>query len=122
MAFVIRMALRETRASWLRLVFFFTCVAIGVAAIVVPRSEVQNVRETLVREAREIVGADLVVQSTRPGSIPQLDGQRKEPGGRDHVPREHATPGGYRANNSLSRLLSDSASTPTRKKRDAFTS
>ena len=66
MAFVLRMAFRETRASWLRLVFFFTCVAIGVAAIVVLRSVVQNVRETLVREAREIVGADVVVQSTRP--------------------------------------------------------
>lgn len=65
MAFVLRMAFRETRASWLRLVFFFTCVAIGVAAIVVLRSVVQNVRETLVREAREIVGADVVVQSTR---------------------------------------------------------
>ena len=65
MSFVFRMALRETRASWLRLAFFFTCVAIGVAAIVVLRSVVQNVRATLVREASEIVGADLVVQSTR---------------------------------------------------------
>ena len=78
MAFVLRMALRETRASWLRLVFFFTCVAIGVAAIVVLRSVVQNVRETLVREAREIVGADLVVQSTRPWTAENLDTINRE--------------------------------------------
>jgi putative ABC transport system permease protein len=61
--FVLRMAWRETRASWGRLLFFFTCVAIGVAAIVVLRSVVQQVRETLTREARNLVGADLVVQS-----------------------------------------------------------
>ncbi|HXT69425.1 MAG TPA: FtsX-like permease family protein [Vicinamibacterales bacterium] len=66
MRFVLRMAWRETRASWLRLVFFFVCVALGVAAIVVLRSVVQNVRETLTREARQIVGADVVVQSPRP--------------------------------------------------------
>ncbi len=66
MRFVLRMAWRETRAAWIRLVFFFVCVAIGVAAIVVLRSVVQNVRLTLTREARQIVGADVVVQSPRP--------------------------------------------------------
>ena len=66
MTFVLRMAWRETRAAWLRLLFFFVCVAIGVAAIIVIRSVVQNVRQTLTREARQIVGADLVVQSPRP--------------------------------------------------------
>src|SRR6187401_138656 len=78
MNFVLRMAFRETRASWLRLVFFFICVAIGVAAIVVLRSVVQNVRETLVREAREIVGADLVVQSTRPWTTENLETLTRE--------------------------------------------
>ena len=34
------MAWRETRASWARLLFFFLCVALGVAAIVVLRSVV----------------------------------------------------------------------------------
>ena len=32
MKFVLSMALRETRASWKRLLFFFICIAIGVAA------------------------------------------------------------------------------------------
>ncbi len=66
MAFVLRMAWRETRASWLRLVFFFLCVAIGVAAIIALRSVIQNVRDTMTREARSLIGADLVVQSPRP--------------------------------------------------------
>ncbi len=34
MSFVLRMALRETRAAWKRLLFFFICLAIGVGAIV----------------------------------------------------------------------------------------
>lgn len=66
MAFVLRMAWREMRASWLRLVFFFLCVAIGVAAIIALRSVIQNVRETMSREARSLIGADIVVQSPRP--------------------------------------------------------
>lgn len=66
MKFVLRMAWRETRSAWTRLLFFFACVAIGVAAIIVLRSVVQNVRLTLTREARQLVGADVVVQSQRP--------------------------------------------------------
>jgi len=61
--FVLRMAWREARASWARLLFFFLCVALGVGAIVVLRSLVENVRVTLVGEARELVGADVVIRS-----------------------------------------------------------
>jgi putative ABC transport system permease protein len=63
--FILRMAWRETRTSWGRLLFFFGCVALGVAAIVVLRSVMQQVRTTLTGEARSLVGADLVLQSTR---------------------------------------------------------
>lgn len=66
MTFVLKMAWREVRASGPRLLFFFLCVAIGVAAIVALRSIIQEVRATLVREARDLVGADLIVQSSRP--------------------------------------------------------
>ena len=51
MTFVIRMTIRELRASWRRLLFFFVCVALGVGAIVALRSVIQNVRESMVREA-----------------------------------------------------------------------
>ncbi len=65
MLFVIRMLVRETRASWRRLLFFFLCVAIGVSAIAAMRSAIQNVRGGLAREARTLTAADLVIQGTR---------------------------------------------------------
>jgi len=66
MSFVLRMALREIRASWRRLLFFFVCIAVGVASIVAIRSLIQSVREGLTREARAMTGADVVVRSDRP--------------------------------------------------------
>jgi putative ABC transport system permease protein len=66
MTFVVRMALREIRASWRRLLFFFVCIAVGVASIVAIRSVIQSVREGLTREARAMTGADVVVRSDRP--------------------------------------------------------
>src|SRR5262249_36323965 len=65
MKFVVLMAVREIRASWRRLLFFFVCVAVGVGAIVMLRSLIQTVRATLARESRAIVGADVVVGSNR---------------------------------------------------------
>jgi len=43
MTFILRMAVRETRAAWRRLLFFFLCIAIGVGAIAALRSAIQNV-------------------------------------------------------------------------------
>jgi putative ABC transport system permease protein len=65
MLFVYRMLVRETRASWRRLLFFFLCVAIGVSTIAAMRSAIQNVRAGLAREARTLTAADLVIQGTR---------------------------------------------------------
>jgi putative ABC transport system permease protein len=64
--FVLRMAMREIRASWRRLLFFFICIAVGVAAIVTIRSVIQSVRAGLSREARTLTGADFVITSDRP--------------------------------------------------------
>lgn len=69
MQFVVRMALREIRASWQRLLFFFVCIAIGVASIVAIRSVIQSVRATLSHEARALIAADLRVTADVP--IPQ---------------------------------------------------
>ncbi|MGE3844346.1 MAG: ABC transporter permease [Vicinamibacterales bacterium] len=66
MRFVLRMALREIRASWQRLIFFFVCIAIGVASIVAIRSVIQSVRVTLSYEARALVAADLRVMAEVP--------------------------------------------------------
>ena len=66
MTFVLRMAMREIRASWKRLLFFFVCIAVGVASIVAIRSVIQSVRGALQREARFLLAADMRVQSNQP--------------------------------------------------------
>src|SRR3954471_16707151 len=63
--FVIKMAVRETRSAWKRLLFFFICIAVGVAAIVTLRSVIQNVRAVFGREARSLMAADVVVATSR---------------------------------------------------------
>ena len=65
MRFVLRMAVRETRASWQRLLFFFVCIAVGVAAIVALRSVIQSVREVFRTEAKALIAADVLIGSNR---------------------------------------------------------
>ena len=57
--FVLRMAVRETRASMRRLFFFFVCIAVGVAAIVTLRSVIQSVRGVFGTEAKSLIAADI---------------------------------------------------------------
>jgi putative ABC transport system permease protein len=66
MIFVLRMAIRETRAAWHRLAFFFVCIALGVGAIVTIRSVVQTARLVLTGEARALLAADVSLDSGRP--------------------------------------------------------
>jgi putative ABC transport system permease protein len=65
MRFVLGMAVRETRASWQRLIFFFVCIAVGVAAIVALRSVIRSVRDVLGGEARSLIAADVLISTTR---------------------------------------------------------
>ena len=65
MKFVLRMTVRELRASWKRLLFFFICVAIGVGAIVALRSIIQNVRSGMVSEARAMMASDVMLATNR---------------------------------------------------------
>jgi putative ABC transport system permease protein len=64
--FVLFMAVREMRASWQRLLFFFICIAVGVGAIVALRSVIQSVRNTFAGEARTLISADAIITSNRP--------------------------------------------------------
>ena len=66
MMFVLRMALRETRSSWRRLLFFFICLALGVGAIVTLRSVIQSVRGVVAGEARVLIAGDVVLSTGRP--------------------------------------------------------
>jgi putative ABC transport system permease protein len=65
MRFILRMAARETRASWRRLLFFFVCISVGVAAIVALRSVIQSVREVIGGEARSLIAADVLIATNR---------------------------------------------------------
>jgi putative ABC transport system permease protein len=65
-SFVLLMALREIRASWKRLLFFFVCIAIGVGSIVALRSVIQNVRAALARETRTLIASDILVAGNTP--------------------------------------------------------
>jgi putative ABC transport system permease protein len=66
MKFALLMAAREMRASWRRLLFFFACVALGVATIVALRSVIQSVRAALAGEARTLLAADVALFTNRP--------------------------------------------------------
>lgn len=66
MRFVLRMALRETRASWRRLLFYFLCVAVGVGSIVLLRSAIRNFYDVMASDARSFMSADLQIDTNRP--------------------------------------------------------
>jgi putative ABC transport system permease protein len=79
MSFVIRMALREVRASWQRLLFFFVCIAVGVASIVAIRSVIQSVRAGLTAQAQEMTGGDIALRSNNaftPRTLEMIERER----------------------------------------------
>src|SRR5215211_3915954 len=83
MRFVGLMAVREMRASWKRLLFFFICIAIGVGAIVALRSVIQSVRNTFAGEARTLIAADAIINSNqqlKPEVIAKIDERLKAAG------------------------------------------
>ena len=83
MRFVLVMAVREMRASWQRLLFFFVCIAIGVGAIVALRSVIQSVRHTFAGEARSLITADAIITSNQPlkqDVVAQIDERLKAAG------------------------------------------
>lgn len=53
------------RASWSRLLFFFLCIALGVAAMVALRSVIQSVKVALVKESKTLTAADVLIYSNR---------------------------------------------------------
>jgi putative ABC transport system permease protein len=66
--FVLKMALRDLRASTARLLFFFLSIALGVGSMIALRSVIESVRGALLKESKAITAADLLVWSERPES------------------------------------------------------
>ncbi len=83
MTFVLRMAVREMRAAWQRLLFFFICIAVGVAAIVALRSVIRSVRDVLGGEARSLIAADILIATNRdwtPEALATIDKRLQDAG------------------------------------------
>jgi putative ABC transport system permease protein len=83
MTFIARMVVREMRASWRRLLFFFLCIAVGVGAIVALRSVIQSVRQTFAGEARALITADAIItsnQALKPDVVTTIERRLAEAG------------------------------------------
>ncbi|HEX5818367.1 MAG TPA: FtsX-like permease family protein [Gemmatimonadales bacterium] len=64
--FVIRLAARETRAAWRRLLVLTAAVTVGTGALVAINSFSDNLRSSVRDQARALLGADLSLESRRP--------------------------------------------------------
>lgn len=73
MMFILRMARREIRASWRRLLFFFVCIALGVGSIVALRSIIRNFNTVISGDAQSILNADIQLDCTRPWNKETLE-------------------------------------------------
>ena len=65
---IARLAWRETRASRRRLLLFASAISVGVAALVAIASFTANIQKSVRQQARELLGGDLVLASSRPFS------------------------------------------------------
>ena len=66
LSFILAMAWRESRASRRRLMLFGSAISVGVAALVAIGSFTANLETAVRREARSLLGADLMLGSNRP--------------------------------------------------------
>jgi putative ABC transport system permease protein len=64
--FILNLTWREVRSSWRRLLFFFLCLSIGVGSIVALRSLVQNLNRAVSGDARNLLTADIEINTTSP--------------------------------------------------------
>lgn len=77
MFFIINLTRREIRSSWRRLLFFFLCIALGVASVVALRSLIQNLTRAVGTDARALMTADIEISSTSdftPAEIGKIEG------------------------------------------------
>lgn len=64
--FTYRLAWRDTRSYRRRLMLFFSCIALGVAALVSIRSIGANLEEAVQTQAKTLLGADLTIRNRSP--------------------------------------------------------
>lgn len=73
MRFIAAMAWREVRASWRSLILFFLCIALGVAANVSLRSFTRLFAESVARDSRALLSADVRVDTGEPWTAAARD-------------------------------------------------
>ena len=61
----LRMAVRETRASWRRLLFFFVCIAVGVAVDRRAAFGDPERPQRLRQRGESLIAADIVISTNR---------------------------------------------------------
>jgi putative ABC transport system permease protein len=64
--FAVRQAGREIRAAWRQFAGLVACVALGVAALVAVGTFAANLRASMAREGKTLLGGDLELRSPRP--------------------------------------------------------
>jgi putative ABC transport system permease protein len=64
--FAVRQARREIRAAWRQFAGLVACVALGVAALVAVGTFAANLRASMSREGKTLLGGDLELRSPRP--------------------------------------------------------
>lgn len=91
LAFLLRAALRESRGSRGKLMFFAACLAVGVAAVVAVSGLTLGVERGIRAQARQLLAADIVVSAYRdlPASLESVI--TKVPGSRSTRVREMVT-------------------------------
>ena len=72
-SFALAMAWRETRAGWRHAVTVLVCVSLGVAALVSVGSLSIELRRTLVREAKTLLGGDVEARVNRTAPAPLVE-------------------------------------------------
>src|SRR5215813_12799050 len=70
-AFPFLMAWRDSRSSRRRLLLFSISISLGVAALIVIALFRANLSQAIDDQARSLLGADLVVESSRPFTVEQ---------------------------------------------------
>jgi putative ABC transport system permease protein len=80
--FLLRMAVREVRTGWQRLLFFLLSIAVGVGALVGIASFSANLEGAIRREARTLMAADLELSSSQVFDAATLQAVREVDGAR----------------------------------------
>ena len=74
---LLRLILAEFRGAWRRFVFFVFCIAIGVGAVMTVTSFSSLLNQSISKESKSLLAADLEIKSSWEQNAADLDFQKK---------------------------------------------